>query len=64
MEPPSGTDFIKVVASTSPFDETQADFSDLGTSIQRVITRGLAVSGSSTSQVEIAEALASYYIGQ
>lgn len=63
MEPPYGTEFIKVVASTTPFSDTQSDFSDLGTSARATITRGLAVTGSGSTKTEIAEALASYYIG-
>jgi hypothetical protein len=63
MEPPYGTEFIKVVASTTPFTDTPADFSDLGTSARATMTRGLAITGSGSTKTEIAEALASYYIG-
>jgi len=63
MEPPYGTEFIKVVASTAPFTDGQADFSDLGTSARGVMTRGLSVTGAGAVKVEAAEALASYYIG-
>ncbi|MBN2875843.1 MAG: DUF4384 domain-containing protein [Spirochaetales bacterium] len=63
MEPPYGTEFIKVVASTVPFGDSKADFSDLGTGISVMSTRGLAVVGGSSKAVEVAEALASYNIG-
>ncbi len=63
MEPPFGTEFIKVIASSVPFQDAQDDFSDLGTVAGRVMTRGLAVQGASSVKVEVAEALASYYIG-
>jgi hypothetical protein len=65
LEPPYGTEFIKVVASSAPFEDEEQDFSDLGTSASRVMTRGLAVvgPGSSSGKLEVAEALASYYIG-
>jgi len=63
MEPPYGTEFIKVVASTTAFSDTQSDFSDLGTSARATMTRGLAVTGSGSTKSEVAEALASYYIG-
>ncbi len=63
MEPPYGTEFIKVVASSTPFSTKQSDFSDLGTSASATMTRGLAVTDSKSTKTEIAEALASYYIG-
>ncbi len=63
MEPPYGTEFIKVIASTTPFTDTPADFSDLGSSASAAMTRGLAVTGSGSTKTEIAETLASYYIG-
>ncbi len=64
MEPPFGTEFIKVVASSVPFQDSQDDFSDLGTAAGKVMTRGLAVQGTGVSgKVEVAESLASYHIG-
>ncbi|PKL09252.1 MAG: hypothetical protein CVV51_04765 [Spirochaetae bacterium HGW-Spirochaetae-7] len=63
MEPPFGTEFIKAIASTTPFLEGQSDFSDLGTSARGTMTRGLAVLGSGSTKTEVAEAMASYYIG-
>jgi hypothetical protein len=65
MEPPYGTEFIKVVASNSPFEDKEQDFSDLGTSASKVMTRGLSVlgPGSASGKLEVAESLASYYIG-
>jgi len=63
MEPPFGTEFLKVVASTAPFLDGQSDFSDLGTSVQGTMTRGLAVTGAGSTKTEVAEAMASYYIG-
>ncbi|MFH2116148.1 MAG: DUF4384 domain-containing protein [Spirochaetota bacterium] len=76
MQPPYGTEFLKAIASTLPFSDSQADFSDLGTNYHTAATRGLAVTeatmstGASagagvqgSSPLEIAEALASYYIG-
>lgn len=63
MEPPYGTEFIKVIASTTPFNDAQPDFSDLGTSARATMTRGLAVMGTGAAKTEIAESLASYYIG-
>ncbi len=64
MEPPYGIEFIKVVASSVPFEDKEQDFSDLGTGAGRVMTRGLALQGlGGTGKVEVAESLASYYIG-
>lgn len=69
MQPPYGTEFLKAIASTLPFSDSQADFSDLGTNLRAAATRGLAVTGTAGSgaqgsvPLEIAEALASYYIG-
>ncbi len=60
MGPPYGTEFIKALASTTPFANKEADFADLGMD-SRVMTRGLAVVG--TRAPEAAEDLASYYIG-
>lgn len=60
MGPPYGTEFIKALASTTPFQSEETDFSDLGID-SRVMTRGLSVVGSKAP--EAAEALASYYIG-
>ena len=61
LGPPYGTEFIKVVASTVPFTQTESDFSSLGTDVRGVLERGLSVVGTATP--ETAEALASYYIG-
>jgi len=63
MEPPYGTEFIKVVASTVPFSEAQSDFRDLGTSASATMTRGLSVTDGTSTKTEFAESLASYYIG-
>lgn len=63
MEPPYGTEFIKVIASSTPFSTSQSDFSDLGTSASATMTRGLAVTDATATKTELAEALASYYIG-
>ncbi|PKL08790.1 MAG: hypothetical protein CVV51_07150 [Spirochaetae bacterium HGW-Spirochaetae-7] len=65
MEPPYGIEFIKVVASSVPFLDEQEDFSDLGSRAMEVMTRGLSVqgTGASSTKPEVAEALASYYIG-
>jgi hypothetical protein len=66
LQPPYGTEFLKAIASTLPFNAALADFADLGTDYRRTATRGLAVTGTGapgTIQSEIAEALASYYIG-
>lgn len=63
LQPPYGTEFIKAVASTLPFTQSQSDFSNLGTNYRVAATRGLAVTGTGPGRVEQAEALASYYIG-
>jgi len=71
LQPPYGTEFLKAIASTLPFSDSQADFSDLGTNYRAATTRGLAVTGTSTGTTggkdsgtqEVAESLASYYIG-
>lgn len=64
MEPPFGTEFIKAVASTVPFTDSLSDFDDLGEPKSGVMTRGLSVQGPGGSgKAEVAEALASYYIG-
>lgn len=60
MGPPYGTEFIKALASTVPFQKGEKDFSDLGMD-SRVMTRGLSVVGA--SRPEAAEDLASYYMG-
>jgi len=60
MGPPYGTEFIKALASTTPFQNKEADFTDLGLD-SRVMTRGLSVVGEKAP--EAAEALASYNIG-
>jgi len=65
---PYGTEFIKVIASTIPFSQTESDFSSLGTDVQGVLSRNLTVVGkptasSTTAAPQTAEALASYYIG-
>lgn len=63
MEPPYGTEFIKVMASTLPFDDGLEDFSDLGLVSSGAMTRGLAVTDAASGAERFAEALASYYIG-
>ncbi|MFZ4388373.1 MAG: DUF4384 domain-containing protein [Chthoniobacterales bacterium] len=61
MEPPYGTEFIKVVASTQPFDRDDADFADLVGDARSSLTRGLSMQ-SDTTAVLYAEALISYVI--
>ena len=63
MEPPYGTEFIKVIASTLPFDDGLEAFSDLGPISSGMMTRGLAVTDTKSVAASFAEALASYYIG-
>ncbi len=69
---PYGTEFIKVVASTQPFAQTEEDFASLGSDSGTVLTRGLAVLDAAKAgagelgdlpQTERSESLASYYIG-
>lgn len=60
MGPPYGTEFIKALAASTPFQNKEADFSDLGLD-SRVMTRGLTVVG--TKEPEAAESLASYSVG-
>ena len=60
LGPPFGTEFIKVVASTSPFSSTEEDFVDLEGSPRESIARGLRVTASAPG--ERAENLASYLI--
>lgn len=63
LGPPFGTEFIKVVASTTPFLSTEGDFSSLGTDSRGAISRGLSVLSSDASAVpEMAEAISSYVI--
>jgi hypothetical protein len=61
MEPPFGTEFIKLVASTLPFAKNEADFADLGKDAKGVISRGISIRPGS-GVPERAEALASYVI--
>jgi len=61
MQPPFGAEFLKLVASTVPFAEREADFADLGKDAKGVITRGLAIVPAA-GVPERAEALASYVI--
>jgi len=56
---PYGTEYIKAVASTTPFATMEADFSDLGGSAPAAITRGLSVISTDAPR---AEALAVYEI--
>jgi len=73
MTAPFGTEFIKAIASTTPFYDTEADFSELGKDAPNIIARGVAIvpveapAGkqapvSSTPLGEMAEAMASYLI--
>jgi hypothetical protein len=65
MIPPFGTEFLKVIASTTPFAEDEEDFQELGKDVRGVITRGLAIkpnAGAGKVVPERAEALASYVI--
>lgn len=60
---PYGTEFIKAVASTEPFDTLESDFQNLGTDSRAVISRGLEQKMEpDASATETAEALASYVI--
>jgi hypothetical protein len=67
MTPPFGTEFVKVVASTSPFadDENRLSgseaFAELGTDIRGALTRGIKVKPVG-GMAERAEAAASYVI--
>ncbi len=61
MTPPYGTEFLKAVASTTPFSTNQADFADLGMDYRAAVTRGIVVTG--TARTEVSEALAVYNIG-
>jgi hypothetical protein len=61
MTPPFGTEFLKAVASSTPFSTNQADFADLGNDYRAAVTRGLEVTG--TARPEVSEALAAYNIG-
>lgn len=63
LHPPYGLEFLKAVASTTPFNDSQEPFSPLGSDYKNVATRGLSVSRPGQSAPERAEALASYYIG-
>ena len=63
LQPPYGTEFLKAVASTVPFVDSQEDFSDLGGEARDVMTRGLSVVSTASTETFYAEALASYYIG-
>ncbi len=65
MTAPFGTEFIKVIASSSPFSSTEGDFAELGgaagTGARGIITRGLSVV-SAAGPAQRAEAMASYVI--
>ena len=67
MTPPFGTEFIKVVASTTPFadDENRLSkgdaFAELGTDVRGALTRGIKVNAVA-GKGERAEAAASYVI--
>jgi hypothetical protein len=56
---PYGAEFIKVVASTVPFTDTEEAFSDLGPASRQTVARGLNVS---TKAAQTAEAMLSYTI--
>jgi hypothetical protein len=67
MTPPFGTEFIKVIASTQPFQAEEAaaagaSFPELGKDARGAMTRGIKVSASGSA--ERAEAMASYVIIQ
>ncbi len=64
MTPPFGTEFIKVVASTAPFADREADFADLRGDARSIITRGLQVKsvGAAKDAGERSESIASYVI--
>jgi len=56
---PYGTEFIKVVASTTQFTDIEEAFTDMGTVTKGLVTRGLNVAG---KQTQVAEATFSYTI--
>ena len=57
---PYGVEFVKVVASTAPFDGIEESFSDLGQASRGLLGRGLSVAA--TGNAQSAEALVSYTI--
>jgi hypothetical protein len=61
---PYGTEFIKAIASTVPFQQREADFQDLGGEARGAITRGMGLGRKpdGASGPKLAEALASYVI--
>ena len=56
---PYGTEFIKVVASTTQFTDIEAAFTDMGKVTRGTVSRGLVVTGVDT---QVAEATFSYTI--
>lgn len=63
LQPPYGLEFLKAVASTRPFADSQDAFAPLGADFKNVATRGLSVTRPGQERPETAEAMASYYIG-
>ncbi len=59
LHEPFGTEFIKVIASTTPFSNVEKEFQELTGAVDKGIRSGSAAE----SGGEQAEALASYYIG-
>ncbi len=59
LGPPHGTEFIKVVASTTQFTDIEDAFRDIGVVTSEVVTRGLPATASET---QVAEATFSYTI--
>ena len=62
LHAPFGTEFIKVVASTTPFALNEDSLTTLGANAAYVISQGAATAAGS-SLAEVAESLASYHIG-
>ena len=60
LEAPFGTEFIKVVASSTPFAGIESDFEDAEEPARQYISKGLVPQGDGA--VERAEALTSYII--
>ena len=59
LGPPHGTEFIKVVASTTQFTDIEEAFQDMGVVTAAMVSRGL---GATASDTQVAEATFSYTI--
>lgn len=62
LHAPFGTEFIKAVASTVPFESTEADFEELGSVGSGILARGLTVAAEDLVKAETAEAKMNYSI--